>query len=158
MKLAFDAINAGAFTGNIEVLIDDNLVETDPPVLKASGVGSANYTSVVIFPTSEYTISGNLGSYKAIIILEDADNVTIDGRVNLTGNANGLTIQNLATSNAAGIWLARSSSGNGANNVTIRNVNVIGASASTSTIFGIVGGAYSTSSLAVVEQTIMLKS
>ncbi|MEJ5245830.1 MAG: right-handed parallel beta-helix repeat-containing protein, partial [Bacteroidota bacterium] len=146
LKLAFDAINSGVFTGSIEVLIDDNLVETDPPVLKASGVGSANYTSVVIFPTSEYSISGNLGNYKAVIILEDADNVTIDGRVNRTGNSNGLTIQNTAASNAAGIWIARASSGNGANNVTIRNVNVIGTSASTSSIFGIVGGAYSTTS------------
>lgn len=117
LKVAFDAINAGVFTGNIEVRIDSNLTETTPPVLKASGVGGANYTSVVIYPSAEVTISGNLGSYKAVFILEDADNVIIDGRINRTGNANALTIQNTATSNSAGIWLARN--GNGANKVTI---------------------------------------
>ena len=93
LKTAFDAINAGTLTGAVELQIKDNTTETDSARLVASGSGSASYTSVLIYPTvAGKSITGNLA--KPMIILEGADNVTIDGRVNKTGTTVDLVINN----------------------------------------------------------------
>ena len=94
LKLAFDAINSGTHTGALTVTITANTSEIASAVLNASGAGSANYTSINIYPTvSGLTISGNLSS-TPLIDLNGADNVTIDGRVNATGSTVDLTITN----------------------------------------------------------------
>ncbi|MFZ4770629.1 MAG: beta strand repeat-containing protein, partial [Ferruginibacter sp.] len=93
LKVAFDAVNAGTITGNIELKVIDNTTETASAVLNASGTGSANYTAISIYPTvTGKTISGNLAS--AMIQLVGADNVSIDGRLNRTGSTVNLTINN----------------------------------------------------------------
>ena len=95
LKLAFDAINAGSITGNIELQIVGNSTETATAALNASGTGSANYSAISIYPTGTRTISGNLAL--PIINLNDADNVTIDGRIGRTGTTKSLTLSNLNT-------------------------------------------------------------
>ncbi len=91
LKSAFDAINNGTLTGAVVLQLTSSTTETASAVLNASG-GTANYTSVTIFPNaSGYTISGSIAG--ALIDLNGADNVTIDGRVNQTGIKN-LTISN----------------------------------------------------------------
>jgi len=96
LKLAFDAINAGTITGNIQLQVITNTTETATAVLNANGSGSASYTSVVIYPTvTGLTITGNLAA--PVINLNDADKVTIDGRVNKTGSTKSLTISNTNT-------------------------------------------------------------
>ncbi|MFH1196685.1 MAG: T9SS type A sorting domain-containing protein [bacterium] len=96
LKLAFDAINAGSITGAIILQIIDNTSETTTATLNASG-GSASYSSVTIYPTSEgLTISGTIAN-NPLINLDGADNVTLDGRVNQLGSKS-LTITNLSTS------------------------------------------------------------
>ena len=95
LKLAFDAINAGSITGNIELQIVGNSTETATATLNASGTGSANYSAISIYPTGTRTISGNLAL--PIINLNDADNVTIDGRIGRTGTTKSLTLSNLNT-------------------------------------------------------------
>ena len=98
LKAAFDAINSGAISGAISLQITGNTVETASAVLNSSG-GSANYTSVNIYPTiSGYSISGTVSG--PLISLLGADNVTFDGRVNQTGNTADLTIVNLESSNS----------------------------------------------------------
>ncbi len=97
---AFAAINAGTHTGDLVVKINNNTTETATAVLNYSGSGSANYTSIKIYPTvSGLSISGNLAA--PLINLNGADNVTIDGRVNQAGGTD-LTIVNTSTSNTAG--------------------------------------------------------
>ncbi|MEI8005696.1 MAG: T9SS type A sorting domain-containing protein [Bacteroidota bacterium] len=101
LKLAFDAINAGAITGAITLQVIANTTETATAKLNQSGTGSANYTSVNINPiVSGLTITGNLAL--PLIDLSGADYVTIDGRVNATGSAISLTISNTSTSATAG--------------------------------------------------------
>ena len=96
LKSAFDAINAGTVSGAITLQIISNTSETASAALNASGTGSANYSSVTIYPTSTgYTISGNVAA--ALIDLNGADNVTIDGRVNATGSSKDLVISNTNT-------------------------------------------------------------
>lgn len=123
LKLAFDAVNAGTITGDIELQIVSSISDNNAAVLNASGVGAASYTSVNIYPTvSGVLIEGNL--IGAIIRLEGADNVTIDGRLNRTGNSVDLTIRNLttnaSTSNVGAVLLI-----NGASNNTIRYCRMI---------------------------------
>ena len=96
LKAAFDAINAGTITGNINLKIISSTTETASASLNASGSGSANYTSIQIYPTgSGYTISGNLSN--PLINLNGADNVVIDGRVNASGSTKDLIITNTNT-------------------------------------------------------------
>jgi len=124
LKTAFDAINAGTLTGAVELQIKDNITETDSARLVASGTGAASYTSVTIYPTvAGKSITGNLA--KPMIILDGADNVTIDGRVNKTGTAVDLVIDN-TNINGIGINLI-----NGATNNTIQYATLKAASTTT---------------------------
>lgn len=135
---AFTAINAGTHTGAITVTITGNCSESAAAVLNASGDGSASYTSVLIYPTGTYTISGSIAN--GLIQLNGADNVTIDGRTNQSGTSRNLTISNSSTSGAC-IWLdsnTTTTTGKGASYNTIKYCNIVGASNSTSTTYGIV--------------------
>ncbi|HKM94935.1 MAG TPA: Ig-like domain-containing protein, partial [Prolixibacteraceae bacterium] len=101
LKLAFDTINAGTHKGDIIIKIVANTTETASAVLNASGTGAASYTAVNIYPTvSGLSITGNLAA--PLIDLNGADNVTIDGRVNATGDIKDLTISNTSTATTAG--------------------------------------------------------
>jgi hypothetical protein len=128
LKLAFDAINAGTLTGNITLQIIDNTIEAGfSAQLNASGIGNANYTSVNIYPTvTGKTISGNLSNL-ALIYLNGADNVTIDGRLNATGSSPDLTITNTSTSAGitSTIYLINEATSN-----TIKYCNLKGSSTS----------------------------
>jgi hypothetical protein len=96
LKLAFDAINSGSLSGTIILMINGNTTETSTAYLNASGTGSANFTSLKIYPTaSGLSVSGNFED--ATIELRGADNVTIDGRVDLGGSTASLTISNSNT-------------------------------------------------------------
>jgi len=97
VKAAFDAIIAGTHQGTVTITIQSNTTEALTAVLNASG-GTANYTSVYIYPTiSGLSISGNFAAAPTID-LNGADNVTIDGSVNASGSTKNLNIINLNTS------------------------------------------------------------
>lgn len=58
LKAAFDDINNGTLTGNIELQITSSITETQLATLNASGSGFASYNNVVIYPIGAgYTIS-----------------------------------------------------------------------------------------------------
>ncbi|MBK7934620.1 MAG: hypothetical protein IPK01_14345 [Acidobacteria bacterium] len=140
LKDAFDAINAGTHQGAVSVLIVTSTTETASAVLNNSGAGSANYTSVLVRPNAVVSVTGNIVG--AIIKLNGADNVTIDGRIGGVGTNRDLTVSNSSTSAAtAAIWLASVAAGNGASNNTIRNLELAGGtdtSASANSTFGII--------------------
>lgn len=93
---AFQAINNGILTGDIELQVISNTTESNGTMLNASGSGSANYTSVYIYPTggAARTIGGNISI--ATIYLNGADNVRING---LNTGGNSLTITNRTGAN-----------------------------------------------------------
>lgn len=100
LKAAFAAVNSGTLTGNVTLRIVANTTETTSALLNASGNGSANYSSVIIYPTlPNLTITGTINS--ALIDLNGADNVVFDGRVNAVGTTVSLSISNLSNSNGA---------------------------------------------------------
>ncbi|MFZ4591004.1 MAG: beta strand repeat-containing protein, partial [Ignavibacteria bacterium] len=101
IKAAFDAINAGTHQGDVTIKMNGSTIETICAVLNASGTGSANYSTVVIYPsTAGLSVSGNLAT--PLLDLNGADNVTIDGRVNRAGSTSSLIVSNTNTSSTAG--------------------------------------------------------
>ena len=81
VRLAFSAINANANqSGNqIEVKVGQSITETATATLQAG-----NWTSLAVYPTkSDVVIDANLVS--AVVSLNGAKNVTIDGRVKFEG-------------------------------------------------------------------------
>jgi hypothetical protein len=104
LKLAFDAVNAGTLTGNVDLQIVDNTTEpgTSGAVLYQNGYtgagGVSNYSLVNIYPTAtNKTITGLVSG--ALITLNGATNVTIDGRLHdasgaPTGSERDLSITN----------------------------------------------------------------
>lgn len=126
LKEAFDAINAGTHTGAITINISSNTTETATATLNASGSGSANYTSVTINPSGAVSVYGNISG--ALISLNGADNITIDG---LNSGGNSLTIENPSTATSATAVLIGNSS-NGSSNITITNCTLLASSGYTS--------------------------
>ncbi len=102
LKAAFDAVNNGVLNGNIVFQIIANTTESATATLYQSGYGGlSSYSSVSVYPTvTGCTITGNLAS--ALIDINGADNVIIDGRLNASGSTVDLTITNTSTSSAVG--------------------------------------------------------
>jgi hypothetical protein len=94
LSAAFADINNGLISGPIEFQLISSFTEINTATLNASGTGSSSYSSVLIFPTAAgVQVSGSLAG--GLLVLDGADNVTIDGRVNQSGGVN-LVIQNTA--------------------------------------------------------------
>ncbi|MBK8427987.1 MAG: hypothetical protein IPL27_19370 [Lewinellaceae bacterium] len=145
----FEAINAGALTGNLTLNITSDLSgELGTVALNQwaeDGVG--NYTLLIKPSGGPRTITGsNTG---ALIKINGADGVTIDGSTSgasaaacaIGGDAalRELTIQNTNTGTAAAV-IAVQSGTNGAQNNTIKNVNVLGQDPTTTLVGISLGG------------------
>lgn len=124
LKAAFDDINAGALTGDIELDVISGTVESATATLNASGTGSAFYSTVLISPSagSKVSITGNLSS--GLIGLSGCTGVTIDGL--LTGGDT-LVLEN---THASGFTVQFSSS---ASSNTLTRLYIYGKAASTAT-------------------------
>lgn len=138
LSAAFTAINGGAQTGAaINVELSASFTETAAATLNAGA-----WSSVLVYPTSPVVISGSITT--AIIKLNGADNVTIDGRIG--GSGRNITISNTSTTaSSMGVWIASiGTAGNGATGNTIRNCNIscgVATNAATTVTTGIyVGG------------------
>lgn len=165
LKLAFDQINLGTHTGAITINITGAGTYTDPAapaVLNSTGIGAANYTSVLIRPTADgVIIKATTVLGRGVIELNAADNVTIDGDNPNTGGTNrNLTIQNLAAAtitytSVVRVMTSTTAGYTSADNNTVKNCLITGSavgrmistatgtSASENTTFGILanGGA-----------------
>ena len=132
LRLAFNAINAGTHRGVINISVTANTTETAVAMLRQSGTGAANYTSVSIKPapgTNPIIDGSELASFAptGAIYLNGASNVTIDGSNTVGGTTQNLTIQNL---NINGQYNIRfSGATNSASNDVIKNCIITGAGA-----------------------------
>ena len=131
---AFTALNGTPQTGaTIGISLSSSTTELASAILH-TGV----WASVTITATAPVTISGSIVG--AVVKLNGADNVTIDGRIGGTGR--NITIQNTSTASAtAAVWLASVAAGNGATGCTVRNCEIacgVTQNTSTSTTFGII--------------------
>lgn len=126
---AFETINNNVVTGNIELQIISDITEPGTVALNQLA-GSGGYT-IKIYPTgAPRTLTGNLAS-AALIKLNGADRVTIDGSLNGAGTDRSLSISNTATSAPSVISLVSLGLNAGATNNTIKNLNISTPSATT---------------------------
>mgnify|MGYP002651274427 CR=1 FL=1 len=132
---AFEALNTGGATSNITFNITSDLTaETGAVALNEVAGGF----TVTIKPSGgARVINGTSAASSAIIILNGADNVTIDGSLS-GGTDKSLTVSNATTTSVA-IWLRSAGTSNGASNNTIKNVNIQGSAAS-NIIAGVIAG------------------
>lgn len=104
---AFTAINAGGVYAGVAVTVNINANTSETIAILNGGV----FTSCLIRPTASVTVSS--ASADAIIVLDGADNVTIDGRIGGTGTTISLTLNNSNTTlNAGSIRMSNGSTAN----------------------------------------------
>ena len=120
----FAALNAAGVSGNVMINIAADLVgETGANALNELPGGF----TVLIRPSgAARTVSGTTTAL-GLIILNGADNVTIDGSLS-AGTDRSLTITNSNTG-AADIWIRSASASNGANSNTVKNCVLSGPAA-----------------------------
>lgn len=117
----FDAINNNGVNGALNVQIIGNLT-TEAGTVALNGVTGTS-PSLKIFPTgATRVVSGSFAG--ALIRLNGADNVTLDGSLSGTGTDRSLTITNTSTSTPTVIALISLGTGLGATNDVIRNCNL----------------------------------
>ncbi len=85
LKLATQAINAGTHGslagGNaITVKINGDITETAPDTLR-----NVTGTTISVYPTTSVSVFANFAGTAAVLTLDNADNVTVDGRLNGSG-------------------------------------------------------------------------
>ena len=159
LSAAFAAVNAGTHTGAIVVQVTGNTTEpAAPTALLASGQGSSSYTSLLIQPTVQATISGATNPGSAVINLDGADNVTINGSIG--GSTRDLTIENTAAGSVLSVaairLIGRTTLGLGATNVTIKNCIIKGSTpgnngfsgSTVATTYGIYAGSTTATTMA----------
>lgn len=137
----FAAINTNGLSGNLTAnIIDASVTETGATALNAVTYVCGGPFTITIKPNTTATLTGTVNA-GAVIKLNGADNVTIDGS-NSGGSDRSLTIQNLTTTTTgnAVVWLASAAIGNGANGNTIKNCIIEGNSSTTSFTGVHVGG------------------
>jgi hypothetical protein len=159
---AFNAINSGIHQGTISIKIVNNFTENTALTaalrpLRASGIGAANYTSVVIFPAGNRVITSaarltNRGMYEFF----GADNVTIDGDDPNTPGLRNLTIQSASSTTDFTAMIRVGSVGTtntaGANDFSIRNCNIIGPRNSATSTLVSYGVIFTDTSLTVLTE------
>lgn len=136
----FAAINTNGLGGNLVAnIIDASVTETGTVALNQYTNVCGGPFTLLIKPNTTATLTGSLAS-NALIRLNGADNVTIDGS-NSGGTDRSLTINNTATTAPSAISLISLGAGVGATSNTIKNTNItVGTSASIG--YGIaIGGA-----------------
>lgn len=138
LNAAFTAINNGVHTGQILVSVIASTNEgATSAVLNASGTGAASYTKLYMGTTqSNAVVSGAPASGAAVVQLNGADNVTINGAQNASGFTRNLTIENTVaagTTLTAAIWVRSNGTALGCTNDTIMNCIIRGNDATNTT-------------------------
>jgi len=143
----FAAINAQGISGNVTANITGNITTEDGAnALNTIVYGCSGPSTLTIKPTGNYNVSGS--SAIAIIRINAADNVIIDGSLSNTANSVcpsssasiNLSFINNNTGTASAVIQLSSNGTDGATNNVIRNCSIQG-SGNTQTVLGIsIGG------------------
>lgn len=134
LTAAVNAYNALCIGGPVIFSLIDNTYpsETFPIVINSNGIASSvNTLTIKPAVTKLPVITGN--NADAIIKLNGADWVTIDGSNTVGGTTKNLTLINTNSGSLTStiVWLASAAVGNGATNNTIKNCNFTGNSPTT---------------------------
>jgi len=154
ISAAFAAINGGTHQGDIILDIVNNTTEPGAVTNLLRSATPSNYTSVLIRPIGNRTVSGTATTNRSIIELNGADNVTIDGDDPNTAGSRNLTFQYSATStNSCAVIRFGSTintdASNGADKIVVKNCVLIGSRTinSTTTTVGFAMSNFATASV-----------
>lgn len=132
-------VNTKGLAGNTTFSILNSLTEAGTMTINQwTECGAGNYT-LTIKPAAATTPTISTSSTTAVLKLNGADRVIIDGSNN-GSTSRDMTISNTNTgTSSAVIWVASASASDGANNNIIKNCNLTG-NATTTTLMGIFQG------------------
>ena len=154
LSQAFSAINSGTHKGAIIITITGTVNETAVTSLLNGVTAPASYSSISIKPSGDASIlMATPGANRAIIELQGADNVTIDGDDTATAGIRNLTVAYTSTAATAAAVIRVSSNSatgtDGASNNTIKNCILTGnrVAGGTTATYGINMSNYSATSL-----------
>lgn len=154
LNSVFTAINNGTHKGTIVLTIVGNTTEPVIPVPLLAAGGLSSYTSILIKPSGNRTVSGAPNPNRSLIELFGADNVTIDGRDpdSVAGSRN-LTF-NLSTTGSSTAAVHLGSTGttgaDGADFNTIKNCIILGARANSVNVTNTYGIVVSSNSITTI--------
>jgi hypothetical protein len=137
----FATLNASGLAGNtVANIIDASVTETGVNALNQVAYGCTGFFTLTIKPSATSTLTGAVTGGQAMIRLNGADNVIIDGS-NSGGTDRSLTITNTATvAGTSAIALISLGANAGATANTIRNCNLSTGSSAANTYGISVGG------------------
>ncbi|MBK9464145.1 MAG: HYR domain-containing protein [Chitinophagaceae bacterium] len=137
----FATLNAGGLTGNLNVtLLDVTQTENGVTALNSISYGCGGPFTLTITPASGVAVTITGSNTNAILKLNGADNVTIDG---LNTGGSSLFVTNTNATGLSELWIGSASASDGATNNTIRNTTFAGFS-NTGTVGGIIIGSGTT--------------
>ncbi len=138
---AITALNNSVITGPVVFNLIENAsapqaIETYPITINANSGSSATNTVTIKPNGAGTTMTGSSAS--ALMVLNGADYVIIDGSSNGTSSRD-LTITNSNTGTSSAVVWMQTNVADGATNNVVKNVNVVG-SGNTQTLFGVGSG------------------
>jgi len=144
LTAAVNAYNNGCLTGPVVFELIDVTYPTETyPITIIQNATASSVNTLTVKPAVGVTATISGSNAAAIIKLNGADYVTIDGSNNGT-NSKDLSITNTNTGTASAVvWNGSASASDGASNITLKNLNVIG-NAPLTTFVGIFSGSGTT--------------
>ncbi|GAB3582025.1 hypothetical protein GCM10027345_25580 [Hymenobacter daeguensis] len=142
LTAAANAYNLNVLTGAATFLLLDNAygpAETFPITFNANPSASATNTlRVSPAPNTNPVVTGS-GTAPAVVLLNAASNITLDGSNTAGGTTRNLTLTTANTGTSAVVWVGSQGIGAGSTNIALRNLNVAGGN--TTSAFGIYAAA-----------------
>ncbi|AWI25646.1 hypothetical protein [Flavobacterium pallidum] len=153
LTAAVAAYNGGcSITGPVVFSLTDATYASETyPITINSNAGANATNTLTIKPTQANTVFTGTSS-SALVVINGADYVTIDGSTSATANtvcpasaaSRNITFTNNSTSTTSAVIWLQTATGDGATNNTVKNCNLTG-SGNTQTLFGVGSGSSSIS-------------
>lgn len=142
LTAAANAYNLNVLTGATTFLLLDaaySTAEAFPLTFNANPSASATNTlRISPAPNTNPTVTGP-GTAPAVVLLNAASNITLDGSNTTGGTTRNLTLTTANTGVSAVVWVGSQGVGAGSTNIALRNLNVVGGN--TTSAFGIYAAA-----------------
>jgi hypothetical protein len=141
LTAAVTSLNASGVSGPVTFNLTDNSYSTSEtfPIIINQFSGSSPVNTLTIKPASSTVYPIITGSASALLTLNGADNIIIDGSA-YGNNSREMTFVNNNTGTSAVIFVSSLGIGLGSRNVTIQNCNIQGGSSTVTGVLGIFAG------------------
>ncbi len=140
LTAAAAAYNLNFLTGPTTFYLLDatySTAETFPLTFGSNQTASATNTLLVTpYPGVTAVVTAG-SSAQAVVLLNSARYVTLDGANTAGGSTRNLTLTSTNPGGNAAVWVGSQGAGNGSTNITLRNLNVVGGNTGVAESYGI---------------------